>query len=88
MRVNTHDVEKQEQIVELYYNRLNYRFRRYPRQQIHYETQAPWREAVHHPILWNKNQDPELKADYVQNMGNLNKVLYSKVQRVKQKFKL
>ena len=39
-------------------------------------------------VILNKNQDPEIKADYVQNMGNLNKVLYSKVQKVKQKFKL
>ncbi len=39
-------------------------------------------------VILNKNQDLEIKADFVQDMGNLNKVLYSKVQRIKQKFKV
>ena len=39
-------------------------------------------------VILNKNQVLEIKADYVQNMGNLNKVLYSKVQDIKQKLKL
>ncbi|NHI91387.1 MAG: hypothetical protein EAX96_02715 [Candidatus Lokiarchaeota archaeon] len=39
-------------------------------------------------VILNRNQETEIKADYIQNMGNLNKILYSKVQDIKQKLKL
>ena len=39
-------------------------------------------------VTLNGNQETEIKADYIQNMGDLNKILYSRVQEIKQKLKL
>ena len=39
-------------------------------------------------VIINGKQETEIKADYIQNMGNLNKILYSRVQEIKQKLKL
>ena len=39
-------------------------------------------------VILNPNKETEIKADYIQNMGDLNKILYSRVQDIKQKLKL
>ncbi|MHA1784297.1 MAG: hypothetical protein ACTSVY_13915 [Candidatus Helarchaeota archaeon] len=39
-------------------------------------------------VILNQNQEAEIKADYIQDLANLNKSLYLKVQKLIQKLNL